>query len=298
MSNDSNDPSSPSDEPVPGQPGASEPPPYQSAPPPPPPSEGYGQPAGYPPPPGYGAQQPAYQTAGGYPPGAAAPRDYSIGDAFSYGWNKFKQNLGPILIIALIALVLSAITGVLSWLIARSSSTTQTIGDTTVTTTSMGFGSTILSGLVSIIGAIITLIITIGIIRAALDITYGRQVTTASVFSFDKIVPAAITYILIGIGTFIGLLLCVIPGLLFAFFAQYAIYFVLDKNLSPVDAIKASFAFVRANAGTLLGFYLVCLLTIFVGYLLCGVGLLVAYPVVAIATAYTYRVLQNEQVAP
>ena len=61
--------------------------------------------------------------------------------------------------------------------------------------------------------------------------------------------------------------------------------------------IKASVAFVNANLGTLIGFYIASAIAIFVGALLCGIGLLAAIPVVVIAQAYAYRSLQGEPVA-
>ena len=82
------------------------------------------------------------------------------------------------------------------------------------------------------------------------------------------------------------------------FFSQFFVHFALDKQLPAVEAIKASFAFVNQNLGTLIGFYLATIVAAFVGALLCGVGLLVAIPVIIIGQAYTYRVLQGEPVAP
>ncbi len=78
----------------------------------PPPQSGYGPPPGYPPPPGYGPP-PGYPAAPGYgpPPGSG----FSIGEAFTWAWNKFSHNLGPlilsILIYNLIAFALVAVVG-------------------------------------------------------------------------------------------------------------------------------------------------------------------------------------------
>ena len=81
---------------------------------PPPPAGGYGQPAGgpggYPPPPGdYGA--PGAYGGGAY--GAPTAEQFSIGEAFSYGWNRYKENALSWIVVILISLVVS---GVIQWL--------------------------------------------------------------------------------------------------------------------------------------------------------------------------------------
>ena len=67
--------------------------------------------------------------------------------------------------------------------------------------------------------------------------------------------------------------------------------------MGAIDAIKASFEFTKANAGNVILWFLLSLVAWFVGALLCGVGLIVAIPVVLIGTAYTYKTLNNEPVA-
>ena len=104
--------------------------------------------------------------------------------------------------------------------------------------------------------------------------------------------------LLIGLGVGIGTLLCFIPGLIVAFFAQFYVWFIVDRQLGAIDAIKASFGFVNRNLGSVFIFYLASLAAYFVGALACGIGLLVAVPVVYIAQGYTYRKLQGGYVAP
>jgi uncharacterized membrane protein len=104
--------------------------------------------------------------------------------------------------------------------------------------------------------------------------------------------------LLVGLGVGIGTLLCFIPGLIVGFFSQFYVWFIVDQQMGAFDAIKASFAFVNRNLGTVLIFYLASLAAFFVGALACGIGLLVAVPVVYIAQGYTYRKLQGGYVAP
>jgi len=82
-----------------------------------------------------------------------------------------------------------------------------------------------------------------------------------------------------------------------SFFIQYFAYFVLDKGEQPMESIKSSFSFVNQHLANIFVLFLGSVVALIIGALLCGVGLLVAVPVVAIAQAYTYRVLRGEPVA-
>ncbi len=82
-----------------------------------------------------------------------------------------------------------------------------------------------------------------------------------------------------------------------SFFLAYTFYFLLDQDMEPTAALSASFNFVKDHLGDLIVFYLVSLVAYIVGAILCGIGLLVAAPVVLIATAYTYKKFTNQAVA-
>ena len=87
------------------------------------------------------------------------------------------------------------------------------------------------------------------------------------------------------------------PGLIVAFFGTFFVYFILDQDLGAWDAIKASFSFVKDNVGNLLLLLILSWIALFVGALLCGIGLFVAVPVVVIAHTYAYKVLRGQPVA-
>lgn len=118
----------------------------------------------------------------------------------------------------------------------------------------------------------------------------------------ELLVPMLVAVVVVGlllaVGIAIGYVLCFIPAIIFGFLRQYTMFFVVDQRMKAVDAIKASIAFTRAHLAATLVFYLLASVTIFVGALLCGLGLLVAGPVVIVGSAYTYRVLNGHQVSP
>ena len=133
--------------------------------------------------------------------------------------------------------------------------------------------------------------------RAALAITEGRKIESSTILSTDKLGKIIVAAILVAIATSIGYLFCGIGALIVSFFLAFTFFFVIDKDEEPVQAIKSSFALVKDNLGDLVLFYLASVLAYFVGSLLCGIGLLVAVPVVIIATAYTYKKFTSQAVA-
>lgn len=252
----------------------------QQPPPGPPGEPNYGPPPGNPDGRPYGepaAQSPYDQTPYGQPAGANAP--FSVGDAFGYGFNKFKANLGPILIVALVMFAVLATIQILQVLITG------------------GEPALVASAVFGILSFLVQLVIQSGIVKGALDLTHGRPVSLASMFEGIDWVQVAVASLIIAVATTIGIALCVLPGLAVMFLTAFTLYFIIDKKLPAVEAIKASVSFTMANVGTLIVFFLACVAAYVVGALLCGVGLLVAIPVVVIAQAYTYRTLHHEQVA-
>lgn len=254
-----------------------------------PPSNPYGQPYG----------QPAGQSPYGQVPGGNAP--FSVGDAFGYGWNKFKANLGPILIATLVMLAVVAVIQILQFAVTGGSEATFEIdpntGELTSTSSGMVGGSIIASLFFGGLSFLAQLFIQSGIVKGSLDLTRGKPISLGSMFSGIDFVQVLIASLILAVATIIGIVLCVLPGLAVMFLTSFTLYFIIDKELPAIEAIKASISFTMANAGTLIVFFLACIAAYIVGALLCGVGLLVAIPVVVIAQAYTYRTLQGEQVA-
>jgi hypothetical protein len=257
-------------------------------PPPPPPPGGPGGPGGY------GAGGYGGGPGGGY---GGGPESYSVGNAFSYAFEKFKANWGPLVLITLLLLVASVVVNLLSQLIFGG------VGQTTVdpqTGQIEGGGlfgvAMILSLLSSALVFAVQLVIQSGIIKGALSLSRNEPLTIGSAFSGINWGQVVLASIITGAMIFVGLILCIIPGIVVAFLTSYTLYFVIDRNMSAIDAIKASFTMVKDNVGQLLLFFLATIAAVIVGACLCGVGLLAAIPIVVLAQVYTFRTLNGDPV--
>jgi uncharacterized membrane protein len=267
------------------------------APPPPP-----GQGGGYPPPPpgqggGYGAAPPP-------PPGPGGSGAYSPTDAIAYGWNKFKANPAPLLVGTVILLVVSGVISFLTNLVAagifESDPTTTINSDGTIEFDggSGFFARLLVSMVVSLIVGLVAQLIVAGLIKGALDTVDGKPVSVGSMFDgWDK-GKVLVAAIIVSVATAIGTLLCYLPGLVVGFLLSYTVFFVVDRDMAPMDAIKASYSFVTGNLGSTLVYYILGVLVVIAGAILCGVGLLAAVPIAILGAAYTFRRLQNQPVTP
>jgi len=135
------------------------------------------------------------------------------------------------------------------------------------------------------------------LIRAALDITEGKTLDTATIFKMPNIGPVIIAALIIGAATIVGTMLCYLPGIIVGFATQYTLYFLLDKGLAPMDAIKASVNLVKDNLGNAIIWYIVGGIVGGAGAILCGVGLLFTLPIALIGTAYTYKKFTAQPIA-
>ena len=296
--------------PPPPPPGGYPPPPQQGGYPPPPPPSGYPPPphqGGYPPPPpgapGYPPAPAGYPPAG--PPGYGGAQPYNVGEAFSWAWNKFTKNAGPLiiatLVYGLILIVLQVIVNLVQAAVSPGVSDYSSSGSGfsySWSTTSMGLGGI----LISIVGWFVSLIvgaaIQSGYISGVLDIANGQQVSVGSFFRPRNIGQVIIAGLIVGVITTIGFFLCIIPGVIASIMLVFTVVALLDRNLSPVDAVKTSFDLSKANFGNVFVTWLAMVATAVVGALLCGIGLIVAVPVAALILVYAWRRLSGGQVAP
>jgi uncharacterized membrane protein len=274
--------------PPPEPPGGAVPPP-----PPPPPPPGPGGPGGYgaaPPPP---------------PPPPLGGGDYSATDAFSYGWAKFKAKpaelLVPILVVLVVIIVLEVVVQLLlrATLLGTHSCTQTILGSEVRTQCGPGFFVSLLgAGLAGLVVSLFAQALGAGLIKNALNITDDKPASMGEVTKWasnGKVITAAL---IVAVATFIGTLLCYLPGIIVGFLLNWTMFYVVDQDMEPMDAVKASVKFAIDHLGNTVVFYLLGIVAFVVGAILCLVGLLVAAPVVLIGAAFTFRRLNGHQVSP
>ncbi|NYF98141.1 hypothetical protein [Janibacter cremeus] len=260
----------------------------------PPPPGGYGGPPQGPPPGGYGGGY-GGQPPGGYG-GQPAP-EFSPLDALSYGWKRFTENLGPFLGITVLLVVIGfGFSFVAELLLQTGPVVTQPDplslrgGSTQVHQPSIA--ASLGSLALNLVSAVVQFILTVALIRAAVDVVDTGRASISTMFTRIPWLHLILAAILVGLMTFVGLILCIIPGIIVAFLLSFTNFAVMDGN-SATDAIGASFRFTKANVGPVLLLFLVLLGLGILSLCTLGLGFLVLMPVGYIAVAYTWRTLQG-----
>ncbi|OSC22122.1 hypothetical protein B8W69_27095 [Mycobacterium vulneris] len=134
-------------------------------------------------------------------------------------------------------------------------------------------------------------------LSGCLDLADGRPVTIGSFFKPRNFAMVFLAALLVGILTSIASVLCFLPGLILGIFAQFTIPYAIDRSEQPVKALTSSFSTVASNFGNALLVWLVEVAAVVVGFLACGVGVLVGVPVAALVGIYAYRKFSGGQVA-
>lgn len=250
-----------------------------------------------PPPPPPGEQ---HQYGGPPPP----PSGYNLGDALGYGWTKFQANLSQFLAAALVLLVVilalwAASFGLTALLLAEPSMEIDRETGQLTSTGGSGFVVTLLVGaLLAGLFFVVIQVVAAGLVRGSLGITEGRPFRAGELFRTERLGPVIVLSLINGAAIFVGTMLCYLPGLVYGFISFFSLYFLIDKGLSPVESIKASFGLVKAHLADTLVWYIVGGIIASAGAIVCGVGMLVTVPLVLVATAYAYKTLTGQPVAP
>ncbi len=188
---------------------------------------------------------------------------------------------------------------VLTVLLAILGGTSALLGDDGGTL-GLSFGYVLISAVFGLVVAVVEAVF----IRAALLVTAGRRPQFGEFFQFPNFNGVVLTALLLAAVQLVLSLVSWIPllgwalSLVVNFLLFFTLFFVVDKHLSPVDAVRASVELIRRNLNVVVLLYLLVVVTVIVGAALCGLGLLVAIPVALVASACIYKQLLGEPVAP
>lgn len=207
---------------------------------------------------------------------------FSISDSVSYGWQTTKKNFKFFFILLLILLAVNIVPNMLSW------------GENHPTMFSPNNGEDFLVFIINIIGWVLQMVVSLGLIGIALKIHDKKKVEYKNLFDYFRLViPYIFGSIVYGLVVLVGLILLIVPGIIWGIKFRYYTYFMVDKNMGPIDAMKESSKITQGNKWNLFLFGLVMGLINILGFLALFVGLLVTIPISMMAEAYVFRKLSK-----
>ncbi len=201
----------------------------------------------------------------------------NIGNAVSYGWEQFKENVGFYIAVVIILWIAAAIPNFLANIGLYTNSTAVAV------TFSVVFG---------IIGLVVSMFVNMAQVKIGLTACDQKPVDFEDLYSqypkFLDFLIGNILYFLIVLG---GLILLIIPGIYWGIKYHFFGYLILDQGMSPVEAIKKSGQITKGSWWHLFLLFLAMFGIVILGFIACCVGALVAIPIVMISIAYVYRSL-------
>lgn len=201
-----------------------------------------------------------------------AAKSFSKKEALSYGWQTFKKNWQFLLIVVFITAVINIVPSYIIKIIFKDSEPLQAI--------------------LNILMWFVQAIIEIGLLIISLKFVDGKKPELSDLYSYYRLFPKyLLSSIIFGLIFIVGLILLIVPGIIFATKYQYFSYLIIDKGLGPWEAIKKSGQITQGHKWNLFLLGLINAGLSFLGLLAFGVGIFVVAPVISLACAYVYRKL-------
>jgi hypothetical protein len=134
----------------------------------------------------------------------------------------------------------------------------------------------------------------VGIVRLALQAARGEDPQFGVVFSgLDRVLPMLGLNLVMGLGIVVGFILLVVPGVILSVAWSMAGYYMVDQNLGPIDALKASWEGTKGARAALALVFLAGMGILLVGMACCCIGMIAAIPLTTVLYAMTYLKLRG-----
>ncbi len=206
------------------------------------------------------------------------PIHWEIGEVINQAWTLFKPNWGP-LVGSLFAGQM--VGGVLRLPPQMMISTGQ------VTPHDDAYWP--LLGVSTLIGIIVQTFFQVGWMKMWLDTARGRTPNFADAFGgLKRFMPMLGVVALSTLAILSGTLLLIVPGVILGIGFMFAGWFVVDKNMGAIEAMKASWNATAGQRGKLFGFGIALMGVVMLGYFACCIGVMAAVPVAQLATGIVY----------
>lgn len=236
----------------------------------------------------YQSPSPFAPLPSGQAHGSISPQVLDLGDIFSRTWTIFKEQWSNCLPAWLIVIVLTTVISLgLSW-------GGQYVGQVVFGPRIAGFFR--FAG--NLAGQAISIWLGIGMAIYFLKIARGQAADYNDLFSggpyFVRILLASLLFVVI---FYVGLALCIVPGVILGLMFSQFYYLVLDRGVAVLDAFRQSKDLTNGNKVTLFLIQLAAMGICLVAMIPCGLGLLVAGPFFALMYPVIYLTITGQPTA-
>jgi uncharacterized membrane protein len=203
---------------------------------------------------------------------------WEVGEVLGAAWEAFKPNWAVLVFSYLVVTILSSIPGQLPNVLVATEAVDQNSPEFW---TAFG-GSTF-------VGLVIQALLYPGLIKIWVASARGQEASFGLLFSgISRSLPFAGLYLLISLAIGLGCGLLIVPGVILMCGLMPAVFYVVDADMGPIDAMSASW---KATDGHKMKLFLLVLLSFVLaiaGVLACCIGSLVTTSVTMVAYAIVY----------
>ncbi len=209
----------------------------------------------------------------------------------SRGYEIFRRQFGNILLVGLVYFAcligLSIVFGIAEVALTMMTSPGNE------NATELSNVAQVVSVISQIVQQVVSIFLQLGMARVGLNLVSCKEVSIGMLFGEgSKLLRAIGATILFGIALIIGLLLLIVPGVYIALRYGQFINAIVDRDLGIMEAFSYSSSITTNNRLNLFALALLSILAIIVGLIPCGLGLIIAGPVIWLASLVAYRWLQ------
>ncbi|MEI6845468.1 MAG: hypothetical protein WCK36_00310 [Candidatus Firestonebacteria bacterium] len=198
-------------------------------------------------------------------------------EAVKIGWELTKKNLGFAIIVYAVYLGITLGISGLQVLFEQN------------------IGKGLLSFNITLLEYLVTPLLLMGFFKIFFQLYDGEKAELSTLFkTYEKYVDFLICHVLVTLIIIGGVLLLIVPGVVWALKYQFAIYLVLDRGMKPLEAIKMSGKITHGHKVNLFLFWWVVLGLCILGLMCCFIGIVPAMIAAMFAYIHIYRTLLSD----
>jgi len=218
-------------------------------------------------------------------PGAIVPTRIDAGDILARAWTIYKGQwlmcIGGFLIVGILNYVVGQIANQLSAVIGALA------GEPVILFVCIVLGA--------FAGQLFALWLNIGLAMLFLDVARGREASLGTLFRggpcYLAVLLASILFTLIWLG---GLLLLIVPGIIFALMFSQFFYLIIDRNVGIIESLELSKQITHGNKLMIFVLWLLAVGLSIAGFFMCCIGVVFTLPLASLMYAVAYLAMTGQ----
>ncbi|HUG69210.1 MAG TPA: hypothetical protein VMM76_15775 [Pirellulaceae bacterium] len=212
------------------------------------------------------------------------PTSVDAGSVISYAWEVWKSNLGILVGITVVVIAVNfgfgAVQGVINAIFEQQ-------GNAEV--------GAIFSFVISIFSNLVQIYLGIGQAQIVLKLLRGQNAEFGELFGGGPLfLPVFGAAFLAGLALIVGMIACIVPGILLMLFFWPFYWLVVDRKAAAIESFGMALPFGQANVGTTFVLWLASVGIMLAGFLALCVGVVFAAPLVSLLWGTAYLMMSGQ----